>query len=241
MPHPATAMNAPIPLQKPQAAAFTLIELLTVIAIIAILMGLLFPVLGSAKNQARRADAGVATRAIVSACKSYETDYGKFPPVPGTGGVSGGGEFASYGDAGAGCQIGNDSLFNVLRSINTGVNAGYVLNPRQQSYFSMPVAKNAAAPRDGFVDGGSFTGGTQGQLMDPWGTQYCIVLDSTGSGTIDISSFYKDASFQPPTGLLRVSAAAFSLGVDGKLGTKGDQMLRPSGSTAAPDDIVSWQ
>jgi len=55
-------MNLRTSLRKPHAAAFTLIELLTVIAIIAILMGLLFPVLSSAKNQARRQAAAVAIR-----------------------------------------------------------------------------------------------------------------------------------------------------------------------------------
>lgn len=244
-------MKPPNSPQTPHAAAFTLIELLTVIAIIAILMGLLFPVLSSAKNQARRQAAAVAVRNIVSACKSYQNDYGKFPPVQaalvGTADTSG---FYSFGDKGsAACQVTNDELFNVLRSIAAGANTGYVLNKRQQKYFEMGKAKDAKLPRDGFTDGNDFASATQGSdkqactsgmLLDPWNTQYCIVLDAADAGTIDMTSFYSDLSGQ--ANLIRQSAVAFSLGIDGKTGGKGyTKQLRKPNSTDAPDDIVSWQ
>jgi len=234
-------MNARTSLRSPQDAAFTLIELLTVIAIIAILMGLLFPALTAAKNQARKASASAAVRGIVSACKSYQTDYGKFPPEPAAlvGSVNSSGYY-SYGDTTTGgCAVTNDNLFDVLRSINRGVNNNYALNKRQQKYFEMGIAKDPKNPRDGFVDGSQFSG-TPGQLMDPWGTQYCIVLDAADSGTIDMSQFFTDLSGSQ--NLLRVSAAAFSMGTDGKRGGPGYQnQLRKSGSTTAPDDVVSWQ
>ena len=227
-------MNAPISLRKQQASAFTLIELLTVIGIIAILMGLLFPALAAAKEQARRASAGTAVRAIISACKSYQTDYGKFPPV--TGALSGDSSSYSYGDKAAQCAVTNDQLFDILRSIssNSVSNAGNKMNPRQQRYFEMGLAKDKASPRDGFCDGSDFAA-QRGQLMDPWGTQYGVVLDATDSGEIDISGFYKDTAF----GKIRVSAAAFAMGKDGQLGTKGDQMYRKG--TTNSDDVVSWQ
>ena len=237
-----TTMKLRTSLRKPHAAAFTLIELLTVIAIIAILMGLLFPVLSSAKNQARRQAAAVAIRNIVSASKSYQTDYGKFPPVPaarvGDEKTSG---YYSYGDKdNGGCQATNEQLFDILRSINRGANANFALNKRQQKYFEMGKAKDAKAPRDGFVDGSEFTGGTQGTLMDPWGTQYCVILDAADAGTIDMSTFFTDLNGAP--NLLRQSAVAFSMGIDGKRGGKGyKDQLRKSGSTEAPDDVVSWQ
>jgi len=234
-------MNARPPLRQPRAGAFTLIELLTVIAIIAILMGLLFPALSSAKEQARRTAAANAAKAIVNASKSYQVDYGKFPPVPtalvGTVDTNG---YYAYGDTGnGGCKLGNHELFNVLRAISSGVNVGNVMNKRQVKYFEMGKAKDPATPRDGFIDGSGYTG-TQGQLMDPWGSQYCIVLDAADNGTIDMSAFYTDLAGS--TNLLRVSAAVFSMGKDGKRGGKGYQnQYRKAGSSEAPDDIVSWQ
>ena len=237
-------MNPSTSLRKPQSAAFTLIELLTVIAIIAILMGLLFPVLGAAKNQARRQAAAVAIRSIVSACKSYQTDYGKFPPVTtalvGTANTSG---YYAFGDTTTGgCKIENNELFFILRAISQGTNSTptpHALNKRQQKYFEMGKAKDSTAPRDGFTDGDEFKV-SKGLLMDPWGTQYCVVLDAADAGTIDMSEFFTDLAGN--TNLIRQSAAAFSMGIDGKRGGKEyKNQLRKPGSTDSPDDIVSWQ
>ena len=235
-------MNSRNSLPKNRIAAFTLIELLTVIAIIAILMGLLFPVLSSAKNSARRQAAAVGIRNIVAACKSYQTDYGKFPPVPApalVGNVNTGGYYA-YGEHDALIQAGNEQLFYVLRAMPLGPNGStHALNKRQVRYFEMGKAKEPKTPRDGFTDFGDSEGftGTKGQLLDPWGKQYCIILDAADAGTIDMSNIYKDLK-EP----LRQSAAAFSLGIDGLLGGKDYRgNFRKAGSTDAPDDIVSWQ
>lgn len=59
--------------------AFTLMELLIVIAIIGILMALLFPAVGSAILAARRAQARNDAVQIVTACRAYETEYGAGP------------------------------------------------------------------------------------------------------------------------------------------------------------------
>lgn len=59
--------------------AFTLMELLIVIAIIGILMALLFPAVGSAINAARRTQARNDATQIVNACIAYETEFGSGP------------------------------------------------------------------------------------------------------------------------------------------------------------------
>jgi len=64
------------------AAAFTLIELLTVIAIIGILAALLFPTVGSALDKAKRATDGASIREIAKAAIIYAQDNGESLPNP---------------------------------------------------------------------------------------------------------------------------------------------------------------
>ena len=61
--------------------AFTLIELLIVIAIIGILMSLLFPAVNAAIDSARTAQAKNDVTQIATAVTAYETEYGKLPPT----------------------------------------------------------------------------------------------------------------------------------------------------------------
>ena len=66
--------------------AFTLIELLVAIAILAILVGLLFPLFSSAREQARRLACRNNLRSMGSAMLTYMQQYGKgrFYAWPGT-------------------------------------------------------------------------------------------------------------------------------------------------------------
>jgi prepilin-type N-terminal cleavage/methylation domain-containing protein len=58
---------------------FTLIELLVVVAIIAVLVALLLPALGSARVNAKRVVCGSQLRQIGLALSSYAQDYFKYP------------------------------------------------------------------------------------------------------------------------------------------------------------------
>jgi len=74
----ATTLN-PIPLRR--RLAFTLIELLVVIAIIAILAGMLFPLLARSKEQARRMHCTNNLRQIGLGIMMYRDDHGDRPPL----------------------------------------------------------------------------------------------------------------------------------------------------------------
>ncbi len=59
--------------------SFTLIELLVVMGIIGLLVALLFPAIGAARQAANRAKAEAEVKAIEVAILNYLRDYGKFP------------------------------------------------------------------------------------------------------------------------------------------------------------------
>src|ERR1700733_8577922 len=88
---------------RTRLSAFTLIELLTVIAIIAILMGLLFPALSVVRDQANKVQAKTAIMGAVAAVKQYYTEYGKYP-IPITPGQPPPATDFTYGDNASGAS-----------------------------------------------------------------------------------------------------------------------------------------
>lgn len=62
---------------------FTLVELLTVIAIIAILAAIIFPVAGTVRENARKSRCSSNLQQIFVALQAYKDDYRAYPPVLG--------------------------------------------------------------------------------------------------------------------------------------------------------------
>ena len=70
--------KSPMPKSK-TSAAFTLVELLVVISIIAILAGLSFPAVSGAMDSAKKTQAKSNAVQIAAAVTAYEVEYGKLP------------------------------------------------------------------------------------------------------------------------------------------------------------------
>lgn len=193
---------------------FTLIELLTVIAIIAILMGLLFPVIGKVKETARKAQAKNDAVQIVNAVKAYYTEYGKYPCAAQSGDDSL--DYKAEDDAE------HKTLMDALRVPDPQVT--YPLNPRKIVFLEVPAAKNATAPRGGI--------GSNGRFYDPWGGTYRIKIDSnynnvvTNPYTADTGAGFDKVN----TGVI-----VWSLGKD----LTGGSGAKNSG--VGDDDVISWQ
>jgi len=195
-------------------SAFTLIELLIVITIIAVLAGLLFPAYQGVQERARKLQAKNDLVQIVNAVTGFYTEYGRYP-VLSTIGANG-----TY-DANS-----NDQLFNVLRGT---ANAGeqLSLNPRQIVFINPPVAKDVTAPKSGL-------GQSNGKYYDPWGTPYYVRLDVFYVNWVETSPPYTNA---PTWNGVNAGALAWSYGKDKQLGAKGSGDAKASGF----DDVLSWQ
>jgi len=224
-------MTTIVPVRR---SAFTLIELLTVIAIIAILMGLLFPAIGTIKESARKTQAKNDVTNIVAAVKQYYTEYGKYPAV--VEGTSTTQDDTAVGEQSAGGAADNSALFNTLRSIPDGLNTNpdYKYNPRRIVFFEGKAATDPTNPRAGFTDTPDAT--KKGCFFDPWGKQYGVVIDTNYDNVIKLDDQYTD--FRSPNAP-RVGVGAFSLGKDSKLGTKDDKTYRKGATNS--DDVISWQ
>jgi prepilin-type N-terminal cleavage/methylation domain-containing protein len=76
-------MREPTPIKKPRSnAGFTLVELLVVIAVIALLIGLLVPAVHSIRESARRSQCKVNARGLAAGCRQFESVW-RFLPPPG--------------------------------------------------------------------------------------------------------------------------------------------------------------
>lgn len=65
--------------RSPSRSAFTLIEMITVIAVIAILTGLVLSIAGLVQNKGTRAKAEAEIKALSAACEAYKADNGSYP------------------------------------------------------------------------------------------------------------------------------------------------------------------
>jgi prepilin-type N-terminal cleavage/methylation domain-containing protein len=240
-------MNLPRNTSKTEQA-FTLIELLTVIAIIALLAGLLFPAMGMVKEMAKKTQSKNEVVQIVSAIKAYYTEYGKYPIV--TGGTPADITFTGS-SAGTGTGSSNAVLFDVLRNnVKSPVNGATVtsLNPRQIVYVEAPAAKDQSNPKSGIQT-------TSGIWYDPWGSPYNVAIDGNYNGVVaapaytDLSANYTTSTDGTDTGVA-TGVIVWSFGKNGLLGGDGAGTPIPTGFTkeggtanrfSGSGDVISWQ
>jgi len=142
--------------------AFTLIELLIVIAIIGILMSLLFPAVNSAIDAARKAQAKNDAVQIATAITAYETEYGYLPTRP-TSDVTIPAAASAAGD-----------IISILANLNSP-NAD---NPRGIVFIEVNDVTNKKGKSG--LRGGNF--------VDPWGNPYQITLDGGYNNRVTVTA-----------------------------------------------------
>ncbi len=201
-----------------------MLELLVVISIIALLAGILLPVTSSVMTNARKVQAKNTEVQVVTAIKSFQTDYGVFP-MPA--------DAPTNTDVCFGTNAPTlTELCDILRADGqrSEASASTRINTRGVVYIELPDAKNQTA-------GQSKSGiGPDGMLYDPWGTIYLVCVDGNYDGMLN-NPYSQNAGGTT----LRTDAIAYSWGPDKNttsnfFGSGGD---KNAGTSA--DDVISWQ
>lgn len=171
-------------MQTRKSSGFTLVEILTVIAIIGILAAMLLVVFSAVQKKARIIKAKKEAIDIVTAIQAYDSQYGQFPISAGVQNAAGTRDF-TYGDAlltsalGPGSYGANNSeVMAILMDITSypaggpTANVNHSKNTQQRSFLSADMVSDATLP------------GVGPDLVyrDPWGTPYVITLDLSGDG-----------------------------------------------------------
>ena len=228
---------------------FTLIELLVVIAIIAILAGLLLPVLALAKQKVRIKQAKNDMVNLTAAVGQYDTEYTRPPGVTlnGLDITYGYSTAASNGVSSSSSNLGiytNSDVMCILMDINAGINLNHAKNSRNIVCYTAKQFSDTTSYGFSTVDN---------QLRDPWGHSYVITLDMNGDGYCQ-DALYSLPAVANPTGAgtqglvglqdyfnngnyeLRGSVMIWSEGPDGLAAT-----TDPANAGSNKDNILSWQ
>jgi prepilin-type N-terminal cleavage/methylation domain-containing protein len=194
----------------PWSHAFTLVELLVVISIIAILAAMLLPVLSSVKKKAQIAKAKLEISQIMAAIRDYDSHYNQFPvSKDARDAIAASGNDFTYGTAGVNqnnikvpggtlasittppastpYQTNNAELMAILMDMEyypggtVTINKGHVKNTQRTQFLQARMVN-------------TFTSGVgpDGVYRDPWGNPYIISIDLNNDEKCR-DSFYCDA------------------------------------------------
>jgi len=209
--------------------AWTLMELFTVIAVIAILIGIAYPAFTSVMERARKTQAKNDLTQIVTAVNAYYTEYGKYPIVAADRVITGT------------SAPSNADLFYSLRAIALGANAPVngvpAVNPRQIVFIQPPVAKDQTSPKSGIQN-------STGTWYDPWGSPYNIAIDGNYDNSL-ANPYSADPS--PPGGsTLYIGVVTWAFGKNGVLGGGAPAAgftnePGTAGNFSGSGDVISWQ
>lgn len=141
------------------SSAFTLIEIMVVIGIIAVLAALLFPVVIGTGERAKQKKALADAHSIVAAIKAYRQEYGKWPAQTQAT------QDMTY-------VTNNHLVIQPLLGSNAADISGKYTNPKEIPFLSL----------QGNVNNPDYCG----NYLDPWGIPYVICIDENEDNSLSL-------------------------------------------------------
>jgi prepilin-type N-terminal cleavage/methylation domain-containing protein len=214
-------------------AAFTILELLTVVAIIGILAGILIPTTSAARASANRARTRVQFSQWAAAMETFRQEYGRYPDF----GTGAGAALVNAGAASdpAGAHPFHDELAGTRRN-GAALEAGALSqNPRRLRFVSFAESDFVRA-RD--VAAGRNAGSELNLLRDAFhSTSIAVIADANHDGVIN--------ALDAPAGFPGVAAAggAFAIRPSIPDGIHAGVIFysAPPGAADETDLITSWR
>ena len=198
----------------PRRAGFTLVELLTVIAVIGLLAGILIPTTTSARIAAKRAKTRVQFGQWAGAMEQFRQEYGYYPAI----------------DGGSGGKVRPDFFAGALTGQTldgSGVATAEHLagNFRQLRFYSVGEGELTEA---------------RTELTDGFGnTDIAVICDKNGDGKID-SADGAVVAVHGSSGAAEFTPAGTDLNLD--TGVRSEVIFYSAGTGLAPGDLVfSWK
>ena len=204
---------------------FTLVEMLTVIAIIAILAGIVTPTVIISRQRGLKSRAESEITSIISALKQLDADYGKVLKKTATDHKYeiGGQEVTEEDDI---APVTGNAYNAMIAELSAPKNSGLTVsvNKRKKVYLE---------PQKGFDPASAYTAQTGLLYRDPWGNPYKIMVKVTKNDELKISN----------NKTIVGNFAVYSFGPnktdDGGCNADLDTCIS-SGTHKNHDDIASW-
>ena len=177
---------------------FTLIELLVVIAIIAILAGLIFPALGTVRNNARKSKASSECQSLKAAITLYESEFSCWPTKSASSdGLVDGGDYVTM------CKIltGDNAKKMVFYEVGVGYDESKgILDPWGRPYqvildvnFDNQISSSVAA-----ISAVNSVNTRSGQNLRSRVAVYSFGVNETDNNSSDLNTLAKKKKLKRP-------------------------------------------